>query len=120
MKSQITLPDELRTDTLQDIVIGKSVYTPPWAMKVDVDNSVWLDTSYTYSLNVFGTSALKVKKTSYGWEVDVSSCNQYRWERELLNCNSSRIEKVISIVGYQKSTNDPNSYSQEVTWPKEL
>lgn len=57
----------LRNTTLKGIKVNEIVYTVPWALMVDKDGYMWIDTEYEFTERSVGISHMKVFKNSEGW-----------------------------------------------------
>ena len=78
------LPDEGERcqRRIQDLEIGDSGWTVPWAMAADADGRLWLNSGVAIFLYPKGVVRLLVRRTSRGWEVDASACQNDVWHRK--------------------------------------
>ena len=71
------LPEQMFRVTIKDMLIGESAYTVPWSIQIDQYGRCWIRGDYTFTHRKFGTSQMPIKRTSCGFEVQVSHSQQY-------------------------------------------
>lgn len=81
MGKQATLPAELYENTIENMEPGSSGWTVPWAMHVDEEGYLWLNSKFTVDSQPGGTVTMLVKRTQDGYEVEMGSYfgRGYRW-----------------------------------------
>ena len=76
---QATLPENLESVGLKDILENQSVYTVPWAMYADNNRMLWLNGNYTFGDQPHGTQQMRVIKMNGEYICDVSRCKDHSW-----------------------------------------
>lgn len=71
------LPEHLARVTIKDMIIGEKAYTVSWSVQVDQDGICWIRGDYAFTHRQFGTSKMPIRRTSNGFEVEVSRGIQY-------------------------------------------
>jgi len=71
------LPEQMFRVTIKDMLIGECAYTVPWSIQIDQYGRCWIRGDYTFTRRKFGTSQMPIKRTTYGFEVQVSQSQQY-------------------------------------------
>lgn len=71
------LPERMARVTIKDMIIGEKAYTVPWSIQVDQFGRCWIRGDYTFTHRPFGTSRMPIRRTSGGFEVQVSPAEQY-------------------------------------------
>lgn len=105
------LPSQFVAPTLQDLNIGEGGYVVPWAMSVDPDGSLWLNSHYTVHAEPRGTLSMFVVRREGGFEVCVSKAETHRWERSEYPCSGSwrgfRVLKFETVEPAMESGYNP-------------
>lgn len=94
---QATLPDRFISHTLFDAPLDEVVYIHPWALHVDNHKRLWLDQSFGYSHQSFGTQSMAVVKKQDGYIVDISRCDDSKWSISNRVIDDDRFAIVIEL-----------------------
>jgi hypothetical protein len=54
------LPEELEKKILKYLAIDQTVYVVPWAINVDLNGDMFINTLFGYTLTPLGTSSMKI------------------------------------------------------------
>ncbi len=67
------LPDHMEANTISRMSVGDIAYTTPWGMYAETDRTMWINGSYPAQASPGGTVYMRIKRTSAGIVVDMST-----------------------------------------------
>jgi hypothetical protein len=77
------LPEDLETPGHNEMEIGESTYTAPWAMEVDTERRCWLMPSLIKRNHTFGGALqMEVTREEEGFVVNVSRVENFTWRMD--------------------------------------
>lgn len=101
------LPDSMQEFALRDLKMGDRRWTSPNAITVDCDGYMYVQGFYTGYLDRGSSAKLQVYRTTEGFSVDFTHCQDQKYMREL-SYNTGGIP-VTSITGIKEP--EPNGKS---------
>lgn len=75
----VPMPRHLLEPVLNELPIGRSVYTVPWALDVDPDGRCWINPEASGTTHPLGTATMRVTRVPDGFAVELAASDQHRW-----------------------------------------